>query len=619
MAERAVPPAGAAGFGHVWVKDTSPTTPWFTDDDSDEFALVQDETTLTLTGDVSTQSDLNCLFDGCTLESVSVVITESGGTVSLEIEKTGGGDLNVRLGAETFFYDTSPADTIALTAGTDTVPVMNYVWLIETAGTVSLATGSAWPASAEYVAVATVLVQSAADVATDGPYKVHVWSDHPGGSQQGHLPHISRWIRTQPATWRSGVGANAMSVSAPDAYLSTDLGEVMQLHPHDFPAWDMSSGDPLYVVNEPGTAYFKMTSLDDIDQDSEGAGINNKWINLVLWGSINETSGDCKVFCNLPSGSYSSQVNAEADADGYSNFTIPAAYTGTGFLIANYIVKSYTSGTWVHGSISDLRGLFPSTSASTGGGGGVTDHGALSGLADDDHTQYSLVDGTRAFTGAVEIDSATAGLTVGEHSSSMGTPASGKVNVYAKADGLMYSKDDAGTETLMSSGAGGGGGTSVIAIPVTFEVKPIDSTWAGPESEAGWIASDLTEALGYGTGAVPVPLIYTAGIIIPVACDLVSYNLWHRPGASGIDVEVGIYKWTRTHDSSTIGTASLISTLDTTTLAGGLASTKAYKIGETGLSATLAADDHIGIFYDGQVGTSTSSIFVTGVLYSEMA
>ena len=37
------------------------------------------------------------------------------------------------------------------------------------------------------------------------------------------------------------------------------------------------------------------------------------------------------------------------------------------------------------------------------------------------------------------------------------TPASTKVVIYAKSDGLMYSKDDAGTETLMSGGAGGGG------------------------------------------------------------------------------------------------------------------------------------------------------------------
>jgi hypothetical protein len=36
------------------------------------------------------------------------------------------------------------------------------------------------------------------------------------------------------------------------------------------------------------------------------------------------------------------------------------------------------------------------------------------------------------------------------------TPAAGRTVTYAKADGLMYSKDDAGVETLMSGGAGGG-------------------------------------------------------------------------------------------------------------------------------------------------------------------
>jgi len=37
------------------------------------------------------------------------------------------------------------------------------------------------------------------------------------------------------------------------------------------------------------------------------------------------------------------------------------------------------------------------------GGGGVTDHGALTGLTDDDHTQYVLVNGTRAMTGDLTI------------------------------------------------------------------------------------------------------------------------------------------------------------------------------------------------------------------------
>ncbi len=40
-------------------------------------------------------------------------------------------------------------------------------------------------------------------------------------------------------------------------------------------------------------------------------------------------------------------------------------------------------------------------SAASGVGGGINDHGQLNGLADDDHTQYTLADGTRPFTGTV--------------------------------------------------------------------------------------------------------------------------------------------------------------------------------------------------------------------------
>jgi len=43
------------------------------------------------------------------------------------------------------------------------------------------------------------------------------------------------------------------------------------------------------------------------------------------------------------------------------------------------------------------------TAVGSGGGGGVTDHGALSGLADDDHTQYLLGSGVRAMAGDLNM------------------------------------------------------------------------------------------------------------------------------------------------------------------------------------------------------------------------
>jgi len=46
-----------------------------------------------------------------------------------------------------------------------------------------------------------------------------------------------------------------------------------------------------------------------------------------------------------------------------------------------------------------------------GGAGDISDHGELAGLSDDDHTQYALVNGTRAFTGEVTIDAGGADIT----------------------------------------------------------------------------------------------------------------------------------------------------------------------------------------------------------------
>ena len=53
-------------------------------------------------------------------------------------------------------------------------------------------------------------------------------------------------------------------------------------------------------------------------------------------------------------------------------------------------------------------------------GGGVTDHGALTGLTDDDHTQYMPVSASRNFTGDVSIDTATPSLDFAEGGSFRG-------------------------------------------------------------------------------------------------------------------------------------------------------------------------------------------------------
>ena len=90
---------------------------------------------------------------------------------------------------------------------------------------------------------------------------------------------------------------------------------------------------------------------------------------------------------------------------------------------------------------------------------------------------------------------------------STATPAAARVTVYAKADGLLYSKDDAGTETLVSGGPGGASEITDIPTAETDDTLVLAPDGAGGvefRAEAGGAGSELpidaaaTAAVGSG-------------------------------------------------------------------------------------------------------------------------
>jgi hypothetical protein len=100
----------------------------------------------------------------------------------------------------------------------------------------------------------------------------------------------------------------------------------------------------------------------------------------------------------------------------------PPAWLSEGVvLIASIVVQQ---GATNFADIRDERPRVGFQSSSSGGGGGVTAHGSLTGLGNDDHTQYLLVSGTRAMTGALNMGSQNItsvgtvdGVTVSAHAS----------------------------------------------------------------------------------------------------------------------------------------------------------------------------------------------------------
>ena len=367
-------------------------------------------------------------FNGAIVETIDIDVIETGGVVELQLQQDGGGDLTCYFGGERIAFVTAPAK-VTLTAGTDVAPALNYVYLTESGGVVTLAASdSGWPV-VPYCPVATVLVQSAASLATDGAYKVHAWTDHISSTLSGHLAHLNAKFRSQHANWIDGCAAGDLVISNPNAYMSAAVGNVFQLHSHGMPAWSMPT-DPAFIYNEPTTAYLRITSLASITQDAGGVSwATNRYGNLVLWGVVSEDAVDCQYYINLPDATYVTEASAIADSEATSIYTLPGDFVGTAFLVARYTVRKTASG-WTQSAKSDLRGLVPASSV---GGGQTSDHGLLAGLADDDHTQYVLADGTRNFTGEQAFDAAivVAGGASGDHAALLGTTTDliGKVQI----------------------------------------------------------------------------------------------------------------------------------------------------------------------------------------------
>lgn len=317
-------------------------------------------------------ANLRRFFYGTFAESFDAIATSDGATVTMSLEQTGGGDLTMQFSSGNAIFDTTPAATIALTAGSNASPTDNYVYILESTLALTLST-SDWP-STEHIKVGYFYVPSAAFVQASGTYINQNWNDHLDGmDSMGHMPHLAQHARLQGARYTSGIvgiGTDGyLTPTASNVELSYSSGVVYQLHKHIVPLFDTAVGDKALVKNWSGDAWHAITNLFDITADSTGTTIgNNKYFNLVIWGVANKTGEFTPTSINLPAGSYNTRSGAEADSSGFDDFSIPAAFStdsSTGFLIARITIKMGT--TWIVASTVDLRtsGVLAATGGST--------------------------------------------------------------------------------------------------------------------------------------------------------------------------------------------------------------------------------------------------------------
>ncbi len=315
-------------------------------------------------------------FNGTFQETFDATVASDGATITLSLEQTGGGDLTMRFSDGKTTLDCTPADTVALTAGSDASPQENFVYIPQATKVLTVSTSN-WSTD-EHIKVAYVLCQSAATVNTKDVLVNQNWNDHAAGTNnQGHMTHMAERSRRLGAVYYSGAALTPTISTAPapdELDIAVAAGVIYQMHQQSFPVFDTSSGDEIFVVNHPTAAYTATSDLEtEITSDATGSSLSNKYFNIIIWGVANKGAESFSpVMCNLPSGSYNSESDAINDIDGYDVFTIPDPFikeSSTGFLLAKLTLK-FGAGTNTL-SLSnqlDLRGFSPNTATGAGTG-----------------------------------------------------------------------------------------------------------------------------------------------------------------------------------------------------------------------------------------------------------
>lgn len=136
---------------------------------------------------------------------------------------------------------------------------------------------------------------------------------------------------------------------------------------------------------ETSETQYSVTQWNDLAEDTLQTIPNNDYANIWVFIDVDKQG----ITVLYPQAVYSNSAEAEAEAPPIT--TIPQHLSLNGMLLGRIIIQQ-GNDTPIKTEVAWDTTFSASLSA---------DHGNLAGLTDDDHTQYSLVTGTRAFTGVV--------------------------------------------------------------------------------------------------------------------------------------------------------------------------------------------------------------------------
>lgn len=305
------------------------------------------------------------------------IIDESAGP-EIKIETPGKGDITYIFGQREFILDCTTGSgiggraRIALTNGTDTAPQENWTYVIRSGESAILQNALTEP-SGEYGVICSSLIPSVSTAASEGFYNSRRWSDAKEVEGRGATATILSRLRDL-SPFKSGAAATVTIDTGPNpdsVDLSIAAGVFREIYLQQTYPLQISIQGAL-VVNDPVTPYRHVTDLNEIDYDSAGATLVNKYYQLIVILSLNTDGMFDRILINLPNGSYINGSDAFNDTQNYSVTTLPNTFR-TAYLICAAVLKNQGGSTFINVAESfgvnniDLRGQ-PLGSSSGGSG-----------------------------------------------------------------------------------------------------------------------------------------------------------------------------------------------------------------------------------------------------------
>lgn len=303
---------------------------------------------------------------GMSLQQSSLTLILATGTIYLDFEASGTGDITYLLDGEELVLDCTTGDgvggkaRVALVSGADLSTVSENFVVVRNIGGVASVVNHLTRPLGSFAWVGVFVLPDNSTFSTTGAYGSQRYTDSLLNDNRGALSHEREKTRFAGADYFSGVLPTVTILTDPspdEVTISTESGEAYQLHRLPFPAFTGSA--TLFIANDSSTPFTTVTDLNGVLTDAAGDSLTNKRYVLTLWGSIN--AFDSKLFINLPNGSYSSDSEALADSANTAVTTVPNEFRQTAFLITKIVLRHQSAGggTFTFVGTVDLRGQRP--------------------------------------------------------------------------------------------------------------------------------------------------------------------------------------------------------------------------------------------------------------------